>query len=428
MRTALTLLPVLALVSCDFYPEGGKGKLAQTLVDECDPEIKAASPLLASDDGPVAPHEDTFGSSQPDPFHVHIGWPSSDPSTSISFVWRTDVGTLATAVEYGKDGELTERVEGASFLYGGAAAGEGPYRVHEIKLCGTLEPNTTYTYRVGGDGHWSKEYTFTTPGEPGSFDTFRIGLIGDSRGAYETFDDLLASMEAHSPDFYVFSGDMVELGPSQTEWDAWFDAAGDVFAEKVFVPAHGNHEFLAVHYFAQFSLPNNEEWFSVRYGDLHLVSLNDTVRQLEDRTTHQVNYMNQVFGEYESNWQMAVHHQPIYSTCTRHASDLELREFWEPVFDDFEVDFVMAGHNHIYERSVPIRAGQEVTADQGTLYMVSGGAGAPLYVESDDNWFGEVANPIEHYGMADFSPAGIDVVVRDRADNVIDSFTIPARN
>ena len=61
----------------------------------------------------------------------------------------------------------------------------------------------------------------------------------------------------------------------------------------------------------------------------------------------------------------------------------------------------------------------------GTVYLVAGGAGAPLYTESEDNWFGHIANPVEHFIIADFGPHGIDFVVRDLSENVIDEFTVP---
>lgn len=421
------ILTLALLAACDGEPVK-RHPAPEPLVDECDPVVRAATSPLLGEPADADPHADTFGALEPDPYHVHLGWPSSDPSRSISFLWRTDVDTLATVVEYGADGALDQRVEGASFLYGGIDSGEGPQRMHEIKLCGSLEPGTTYTYRVGGDGHWSPEYTFTTPEPPGSFDTFTIGVIGDSRGAYEAWDDLLLGMEAHEPDFYVFGGDMVDIGPSQPQWDAWFEAAGDLFARKVIVPAHGNHEFLSVHYFAQFSMPNNEQWFSIRYGDMHLVSLNDTVYAAEERSRDQVEYMNQVFGEVDSAWQVAVHHQSLYSTCTTHGSDLDLRMWWGPVYDAHEVDLVFAGHNHVYERSVPIRSGVQVSPETGTHYFVTGGAGAPLYTGFLPDWYSLVAESVEHYLIADFSPSGVTVVARDRAGNAIDTLSLPRRD
>ncbi|MEC7947939.1 MAG: metallophosphoesterase, partial [Myxococcota bacterium] len=123
-------------------------------------------------------------------------------------------------------------------------------------------------------------------------------------------------------------------------------------------------------------------------------------------------------------WQIALHHQALYSTCTRHGSNESLRESWGPIFEDGGVDFVFAGHNHIYERSVPIRGGVEVGADIGTQYVVTGGAGAPLYSESAPEWFGLVANPVEHYIIADISAGSATVTVRDLAGNVIDEWTV----
>lgn len=79
----------------------------------------------------------------PTPSLVHLGWPARDTSTSISMVWVTDPGTLASRVEWGAGEALDQHATGASFTVGDAA----PYRVHELRLCGALKPSTTYRYR-----------------------------------------------------------------------------------------------------------------------------------------------------------------------------------------------------------------------------------------------------------------------------------------
>ena len=101
-----------------------------------------------------------------------------------------------------------------------------------------------------------------------------------------------------------------------------------------------------------------------------------------------------------------------------------MRDAWVPLFDKHNVDLVIAGHNHVYERSVPIF--QDSESPTGTTYMVSGGAGAPLYTSQDELWFNAVFNPIHHYVIADFSAEQVDVVARDLDGNVIDSFTLKA--
>ena len=47
-----------------------------------------------------------------------------------------------------------------------------------------------------------------------------------------------------------------------------------------------------------------------------------------------------------------------------------MRENLEPLFARHKVDVVLAGHDHVYERTVPIR---------GVTYVVSGGGGRRLY-------------------------------------------------
>lgn len=413
-----------ALSGCDFYPE--------TTTGEPTPSPVACSEEVYLPIGPTDPpstelagrHEETYGAA-PTPYAVRYHWPNQDPSTSAALLWRTDVDTLASAVEFWKDGEEPTRVEGYTFRFGGGEASGGLYRIHEVRLCNRLTPATTYNYRVGGEKSWSSTYTFTTPGAPGSFDTFRVAMAGDSRGAYQTFENLLTQMDEYAPDFYMFSGDMVQFGTSQDEWDAWFAAGEDVFPRKALLPAIGNHEFLAKNYFAQFGLPGNEEWWSVDYGSLHVVSLNDMVlRDPSDLSVAQVNFLETDLSATTQPWRGVTHHFPLFSSCTTHGSNVDAREHWEPLFSRHGIDFALSGHNHIYERSVPIRDGQQAGDGRGTTYVVSGGAGAPLYTNVDDSWFNAVANSVEHFIIADFEGDSATFTARDLDGNVIDTFVL----
>jgi acid phosphatase type 7 len=217
---------------------------------------------------------------------------------------------------------------------------------------------------------------------------------------------------------------VIDLGLLQPQWDAWFEASGDVLTRRVLLPAHGNHEFFAPHYFAQFSLPGNEQWFSTVYGDLQLVVLNDTVVDTADIDA-QAAYLDQVYGSSVSPWRAVMHHRTAYGTSTVHGSALDLQAAWVPKFDVHGVDLVLAGHNHAYERSVPLRGGAEAPAGEGTTYITAGGAGADLYTSFDAEWFGAVALATEHYLVADFGPTEVHAVVRDLSGNTIDEFTIP---
>ena len=464
----LIWLGVLAATACDPYSEADEGTVEETDVglsalgivpdqadgfsdDSCDEGYSVPGPFGVVSDKPVDAHELTFGEDEligaseaqgvvgPDPKHVHLGWPGRDTSNSVSFTWSTDTGTLASLVQFGEgtkdayagaDPEFDYEGQGVSFAYGGSSGEQ--FRVHELKLCGRLSPGTTYSYRVGGEGHWSEVFEFTTPGEPGSFDSFTMVIAGDSRGAYEEWGTLVDQMLAENPDLFVFSGDMVEVGSNQNEWFSWFEASNNAFAENFFVPAHGNHEFLAVNYFSLFSLPGNEQWYAVDYGPATIAALNDTVSDALFKEDAQVDFLENEVGGSEAPWKFAMHHTPIYSTCSRHGSDENLREFWQPAYETSGVDVVFAGHNHIYERSAPIGTvnGESVALDnpgEGVLYLVSGGAGAPLYEEyNSGQWFADQASAQEHYIVATFDDkqASFKVKAINTGDE-IDSWTMP---
>ena len=412
---------LLLLAGCRAAP-GEEPPTPPPSVDDptCSEEIWAAVGPLGTPGQPAEAHAETYGDA-PTPFHVRLQWPTSRPHVSSGFLWRTDVDTLASVVEWGIDGQLTERTEGASFVYGSSGPGTG-VRIHEARLCGKLQPSTTYSYRVGGEGGWSPIHTFATPGAPGSFDTVTVAMAGDSRGAYTTWASVLELMAAHEPDLYLFSGDMVDVGGSQAEWDSWFEAAGDLWTSKVLIPAHGNHEFLAVNYFGQFALPGNEQWFSIDYGPLHIVSLNDTVGSANDIELFEVAFLRDDLAVANAPWTIVQHHQAAYSATTAHGSNLTVREAWTPVFDEHGVDVVLAGHNHAYERSVRI-TGDQPDPD-GITYLVAGGAGAPLYTSADDLWFTEMVQATEHYIIAEITGNTAVFTVRDLDDTVIDTFTI----
>jgi 3',5'-cyclic AMP phosphodiesterase CpdA len=91
------------------------------------------------------------------------------------------------------------------------------------------------------------------------------------------------------------------------------------------------------------------------------------------------------------DWIVICMHQVAISTVDNfNGADLGIREEWVPLFDKYEVDLVVCGHEHHYERSHPIRgheANQTLTplptatatdvidTTKGTVHMVIGGGG-----------------------------------------------------
>lgn len=364
---------------------------------------------------PADRHEFRFGAN-PTPKHVHLSW-ADDPSSTMAVVWRTDADTLATQVQYGRTTSYEITADGGSFFVG-VDATHG--RLHETHLC-DLEPGTTYHYRVGGDGHWSTDATFTTAPAVGQTAPFRFALAGDSRGDQATWGLILDAIEPHAPDFYLFSGDAVNLGGAMPEWDAWFDAGLGHLDHRPLVFAHGNHEFQAQNYYALVAQPGNEQWFSFDYADAHFVVLNDTVAAPGDREV-QAAWMQADLAATDATWKFALHHMSAYSSCTTHGSEENLRRLWSPIEESGGVVLDFAGHNHNYERSYPMHAGVRTVPELGTTYIVAGGAGAVLYENDLANAFTEVASVTEHFVIVDVAAGTLTLTAYDPAGNVLDTF------
>jgi 3',5'-cyclic AMP phosphodiesterase CpdA len=61
-------------------------------------------------------------------------------------------------------------------------------------------------------------------------------------------------------------------------------------------------------------------------------------------------------GDTSVDWIIVQMHQDATSSsATGNGSDLGIRQAWLPLFDQYQVDLVVCGHDHDYERSFPVR-------------------------------------------------------------------------
>ncbi|WP_375425683.1 metallophosphoesterase [uncultured Friedmanniella sp.] len=86
---------------------------------------------------------------------------------------------------------------------------------------------------------------------------------------------------------------------------------------------------------------------------------------------------------------VAFFHHCAFSTTNNHASDGGVRDALDPLFTRYQVDLVVQGHNHLLERTDPIRNGKPTrqapdgsTIDpvtDGVTYICAGSGGRPRY-------------------------------------------------
>ncbi len=107
---------------------------------------------------------------------------------------------------------------------------------------------------------------------------------------------------------------------------------------------------------------------SVVYGPMELFVLDSSTPRVTGAAgPEQIDWLRRALAASTAPWKVAAMHHPPYSSGG-HGSDIAVREAVEPLFIEFGVDLVLTGHDHHYERTVPV---------SGITYVVSG-AGAKL--------------------------------------------------
>jgi hypothetical protein len=181
------------------------------------------------------------------------------------------------------------------------------------------------------------------------------------------------------PDFILGTGDMVDSGSSEEQWQGFFDVERDLLRENVLFPSLGNHDRqgagrTADNFRKYFSLPENspnpERYYAFTYGNSRFLILDSNAYAfaLTDQTAWIERELQQAaLDRHIEHVFVSMHHPPF--SISLHGGRTELRDAWTPLYEKYGVTAVFSGHDHCYERA----------EHNGVHYFVSGGGGAPLY-------------------------------------------------
>ncbi len=284
-------------------------------------------------------------------------------STSITVMWELDEERAAKISVTGPSGTRTQHVAAARFA--------------EARL-EQLQPSSRYRYRVAiGDKVWDGEFATAPP--PGKDVPFSFAVVGDSRGGMEPHRRVVDRILQDVPEFILGTGDMVDEGYRQDQWQQFFDIEDPLLRTVVYFPALGNHDRqgrgrTADNYRAYFSVPENggdtERYYAFTYAASRFLVLDSNAYSfaLTDQTAWIERELVAARQDPAIHHVFVVMHHPPFS-ISLHGGSTDLRERWTPLFEAYAVSAVFSGHDHVYERA----------EHNGIRYFVSGGGGAPLY-------------------------------------------------
>ena len=342
-----------------------------------------------------------------EPYHVHLSW-QNNPHTTVTVTWHTDQGLAGYAprVMYGTSpGTYPKSKDGSSHSYGGATVD-----VHDVELT-WLTPDTRYYYQCGDVTHgYSPEKSFRTP--PDDDSGFTFCAFGDSREGIpfiepndnlEIWEQVVDTVEKENPLFNIFTGDLVMndgfFYPLEPSMNNWFGKLEKLSEGSVFMSCHGNHEDYEDAYFDRFAFPGNERWYSFDVSGVHFVCLDTGLNDNDEYdllSGEQKTWLESDLAAARSgdcDWIIVFFHRHPYASGGGHGDQSDVKDVWIPIFDEYGVDLVFNGHTHYYERSYPLKGGTIVDDEMftyqkpgGTVYVTTGGAGAPLATPGTASW------------------------------------------
>jgi Purple acid Phosphatase, N-terminal domain/Calcineurin-like phosphoesterase len=334
---------------------------------------------------------------------VHLTF-GRDPAREVAVSWATPTSVSNPTVMVGTaSGGFGRQIMAETRTY--TDSNNGIQTIAQHARIDGLHPDTAYVYRIVSGGETQVSGAFRTAPEgrvPFRFTSVGDIACGDTAYSKASLNAMAtaASVELFDPVVHLVNGDLSYANSNQLfqpqVWAEYFDNTQLSAANRPWMPTLGNHEnepgngpqgYLS--YQTRFVLPENGSadfdgnWYKFQIGSVLFVMLdnNDVCYQV-DTGTYLSTGDNQILTGYSGDaqeqwlektlreastdtsvdWIVVVMHQPAMSTSDAEGSDLGIRENWMPLFYKYGVDFVLAGHDHDYERSYVVKG-----TDPGTI-------------------------------------------------------------
>ena len=308
--------------------------------------------------------------------------PGAD-ETQINFAWysKDADGAATPVVHFGTDRNNLAAFNGTSAAVDSSLTGGEAYSYNHVTVTG-LQPNTTYYYTVEKSGEQTDVQTYTT----GDFESAQILYVGDpqigaSKGQPQNGEELVADSGAANTaarndsfawdrtldtaleqnpdlDFIISAGDQVnKTGQAKEEEYAGY-LSPDALASLPVATTIGNHDSLNPDYQYHFYNPNQTGYgeteaggdYYYSYGSGLFIVLNTNNYNVAE---HEQAIREAVASDPDATFRIVTIHQDIYGSGLDHSDTdgMILRTQLTPIFDEYDIDVVLQGHDHTYSRT-----------------------------------------------------------------------------
>lgn len=366
--------------------------------------------------------------------------PGTDES-KMNFAWLSPANDFSPQFKISKnagmDGAVQVKVADSITVTGSFA--------HKA-AASNLEPNTVYYYSYTEKGVWSTPESFKTGG--GS--NFKAILVSDpqiGRSGDEKLDEVLlrdsygwdSTLEtalASNPDinFILSAGDQVETAYTNTQYNLFL--APELLRNIPVAAAMGNHDFYFPLYKYHFNNPNEFKgeliespggsgyWFT--YGQALFIVIDSTMPLPGSQS---LLIKQAVKNNPDSLWRIVMMHNSIYG-ANGDSSAANLWRFYAPVFDEYKIDLVLSGHDHVHCRTYPISNNKIVDNGEGVVYLSENSASGSKFSSAPETkpWYAANCSQVQAsaYSVLDFKEGSLTINTyrADTMEKIDDEYTI----
>ena len=198
-------------------------------------------------------------------------------------------------------------------------------------------------------------------------------MCGFLDGAYQT-----AALLEKQPGTIFTMGDDAQINGTADEYNNCYAPTWGRQLDRT-RPSPGNHDYQSgggayYNYFGSRAGPSGLGYYSYTIGAWRVYALNSEIPS--QNGSPQAEWLQEELATNRSHCTMAYWHRPLFSSG-RIGNNGDMRDLWR-LLAEYDVDVVVNGHDHFYERFAPQDADGQPDPGNGIREFIVGTGGAPL--------------------------------------------------